>query len=826
MAKRVMTSALCIMLAVLLSAGWMPSSLASAVQLGQARVAYADAADDDDEAARQAEEEERIRQEEEERLRQEEEQRQREEEERLRQEEEERIRQEEEQERIRQEEEQRQREEEERQRQEQEQQEQQAQQGQQSGESQDPSSGSSDVDPVRALYLFYENYENPQKALPYSPKAKPLISDAKGTMQLYAQCELSDGTIDWAQSAGVRTVWSIVEMLDEDGAPASAAFAEIDRGNGVLRALGQGNGRVTVRCQVQNASAYADMVVTIKGNSGVPYITDIQICDENGSPYGNDAEVRVESKDFGVGKDFHVQATYVDPLTGEQSVRNTANGDVVEGASWTCSGDSKTAYVNQDTGVFIAQGAGSIRLTCSVGGAGKLGETMSDSIMVLCGGDTLDKDRNYSPASELKVVVKYASEDKKGIGGESDYETARTWYYSPADLESLGVTENLYTLVKSDGNWATMKARGVYFERLVTDVINVPDFDLSMVKGFYFGSTDAYNPGFVGEGWLFEKARYYYPNMSIGSGRMGAIGVAPMIATATAQEDLVDEPSGDLSPQTRFRLCLGAENTTANNAQQSIYNVHTITVVLNGAPPVGWDDPTAGSGTTSSGAGNAPGGNGSGGTGGSPASGGGQGSGQDTGSDPDKGNAGTNQGPSNPANPSNSGKTGDQQADSQNPADGNTTGETSDANVNSTDQAESRDANANDVAAQGANVKQAEQTVQTQAEAVEQQKTEEQQQKQEEERDTKNDDMFGDAEHRWQVYEMMSNAPALVEALAVDNPLAPFVVPFLLLVCVSGGAASYARFRREVNPLAPAKPPSGLRIAAQAVVQSISSLIP
>ncbi len=195
------------------------------------------------------------------------------------------------------------------------------------------------------------------------------------------------------------------------------------------------------------------------------------------------------------------------------------------------------------------------------------------------------------------MVVKYAKEDKDDYLSREDYDTARTWYYTDEDLAAMGTVTNSYTLIKNDGNWSRMDAYGIYFANLLSD----QGLTIDEIEGFYFGATDEYNMGFVGCSWLFETPRYYFPNLSIGNGLQDARQVAPMIGLATYEETLgdglVDINPDELSTQTRFRLCLGAENTTVNNAQQSIYNVFQITVILEGAPPIGWGDPNNGSGT-------------------------------------------------------------------------------------------------------------------------------------------------------------------------------------------------------------------------------------
>ena len=123
------------------------------------------------------------------------------------------------------------------------------------------------------------------------------------------------------------------------------------------------------------------------------------------------------------------------------------------------------------------------------------------------------------------------------------------------------------------------------------------------------------------------------------------------------------------------------------------------------------------------------------------------------------------------------------------------TGENKENPRESADGAESRDAQPNAEAAQatGANVAAADQTVETKAEATEQ-------------TEKAIEEMVGDKDHRYQVYEMMSRQPDLVEALQLENPLAPFVVPGLLLVVLAGGAHSTLWFRRQLRPEKPEAP--------------------
>jgi hypothetical protein len=606
------------------------------------------------------------------------------------------------------------------------------------------------------LYLFYENYENPNAPIQYNPQVQDtqaLITDPAGTMDLYAKAVVG-WSMAWANDIGVGTMWSIEHQYDEDGNELPAnSIAVIDRADGTVTALAQGNGTIIVRCTATSGvepgnTLYAEMPVVIKGNSGQPYVTDIQICDENGNVYEDDAEIRIDEADLGLAKKFYVQVTYHDPITGTDTVKNSHDDgtDFEPRLHWTTSGDANVGYVNEETGVFIGQKRGTVRLDCSITGAGQLGDTVNDYVIVLLAGDTLDPSRDYSPSDYLKVVVKYAAEDKSNYGSREDYEDARTWYYTPEQLESLGVTENLYTLVKGDNGWGSMKARGVYLADLISD----QDLELSEIEGFYFYATDEYNPGFVGCDWVFQQ-RYYFPNMSIGSGMAGAIGVAPMIATSTVQQDLVDEPTGDLSIQTRFRLCLGAESTTSNNAQKSIYNIYCITIILEGAPPVGWGEPGNGQSTEP--------GNGSGG-GTDP-----DGKGDDQGGDSDSGGS--------DSEGDKKGGGGDEKQD-----------ETPDARGDQSSNDEKSEAQ--DSSSSSATVNDIISSAQPSSDAGA----------------TDNGNAFGTDEHRWSIYEMMTTQESDIEALAMDNPLGPWVIVILILVLLGGGASAYLRFKKLYNPLA------------------------
>lgn len=610
-----------------------------------------------------------------------------------------------------------------------------------------PGGGEQPSNTAIGLYLFYSPVNDTSNPTPCTSLTDPpRIDAAKGSLQLLVQGENeAAGSGGWIHDMGLTVNWVIQEQRGEDGSIASKEIATIDRASGVLRATGQGNGTVKVKCWVitEGYTGEATTTITIYGNSEVPYVTKVEICDDSGTPYADDAEIRVSEDRYKLENKFYVQVTYMDAQTGTEVVKNTYNGDVIEGAAWNISANGDQAYVNPDTGTFIAYKTGTVRLTCAIAGSGQYGETLSDSVTILCGGEALDPDRDYSPADYLTVVVKYAAEDKGNYGSKEDYDKARTWYYTPSDLEALGATTNSYTLVKSDGSWDRLDAYGVYFASLIAD----QDLELNDVEGFYLQSTDPYNPGFIGCDWLF-KQRYYYPNMSIGTGFSGAVGVAPMLALATLEtpngDGATDTQLGELSTQTRFRLCIGAEGTTINNAQKSVYNISTITIILEGAPPTQWETPTHGS-SVNPGAGKNP--------------------------NPEK--PGGSEDPTDPTPE----KPGDEPTNPQNPSENPPT--SSVGNDTPTEPTDVTDQQANDAA-----------------------ESEQASEFQSSEGGGESSDSDAAESKRWQVYEMMRADDPKVEALDVANPLIGWAIAAVILFFLAGGGASYRYYRRETASIA------------------------
>ena len=687
-----------------------------------------------------------------------------------------------------------------------------------SGGSSSGADGATDQDAYKVeFYLFYENPSD--KANPISvdqPNANPRIIDAAGSLQLYAQVETAEGDIDWADNLSVSTAWSIEETLDEDGNPTDTKLAEIDRGEGVLRALGQGNGSVKVRCTAMSPySGYAEAWVSIQGNSGVPYVTDIQICNETGEVIADDDSTRFDSATFGLEQHFYAQVTYVDPLTGESYVKSTLAGDTVAGLKWTVSGDSGVCYVNEDTGVVVPQKTGTVTLRASIAGGGQLGDTIEDKATLLLGGDEIDEQRDYNPVDYITVVVKYAAEDKSEYISRDQYDEARTWYYSISDLEGLGTTTNHYTLVKKNGSWDRMDAYGIYLSQLLDDQ-NLEGDD---IDGFYFGAADAANTGYVSYEWVFNQNRYYFPNMSIGTGDLDARQVAPMLATKTLQitngDGLDDIDVSQLSDQTRVRLCMGAESTTTNNAQKSLYNVNRITIILKGAPPAHWDNPQNGSATVPGGQSGDDGkkddgdkGDGDDKKDDSGDKGDGDESGKDDGKDDSGDDSGKDDGSDkkDDSGKDDSGDNTDKKDDSSKDDSGDKSDDSDDSEKNNepdsnpTPDPASRDDATPQKAADATDASNSSNNTQAGEESRQTQQSNEQKTTAQTPATTSTDtDVQQQAKKSWQIYEMMRTDDPNVDALEVDNPLIPWAIAALVGTAAAAVAVTAISYRRQLD---------------------------
>jgi hypothetical protein len=634
--------------------------------------------------------------------------------------------------------------------------------------SSDSSSGSSsgsvsETVTLDSLDLSYENPDDAQHPIACNKTHVPSITTWDGTLQLYAQSEFDDGSVEYVDISGVAVVWTITAYYDEDGNATSTQIASIDRSTGEVSATGQGNGSVTVRCTATayqdstGANIYAETELKIEGNSDQPYVTSVQICDSSGSVISDDGTVSISSSDFGITQKFYAQVTYYDPSTKKTTVKNTYYGDTIGNICWSVSCDSGTAYVNDETGAFIAYQAATVTLTCSVKNSGLLGDTISDKLSVLLGQDTLDNTTSYDPADYLKVVVEYESEEDAGTDVSS--QAGRVFYYTLDELASLGTETLCYTLIKGSNTWYTMKAYGVDFESLIGDLKYADtgaSVVLSEIKAFRFAAADNYmSSSEFSVGHLFNSDqvadgldRYYYPHLDIGTGSLDAQKVKTMIALETVEEKEVSEPSGELSSQTRFRLCLGASSTTDNNAQSSVYNINTITIVLSGSPAAESSEttfsPTVGQTTKPTGTDDP----------GTP------GNGNNTGNDPDQGGGGDTPGSGNDP----SSDDGDVGATSQ--GDEDTSGGTSGAVVSAISDADG-EASGTGLADDDGATTVVEETKEATA-------------------------------RTWEIAQMMKKEESEVSTIVTDSPYTPYFIVGLVCFFLLGGLLAYRRYRTEL----------------------------
>jgi hypothetical protein len=179
--------------------------------------------------------------------------------------------------------------------------------------------------------------------------------------------------------------------------------------------------------------------------------------------------------------------------------------------------------------------------------------------------------------------------------------------FSVSELESLGVRQEVYTLMGGESSVVTAHVRGVLLE----DIINAARIDLGSVETFHFYTSDKAGGYYTSiPKWeLIDAPRYFYPhlpyNYDYDTGQVlpgaaeGGRRVPTMLAlseywrrwTAPLLEGMFDPD--DFSTQytnTRFRLFFGQTDFVTNTTNRSAKWVYAIDVMLGGAPSLSADE--------------------------------------------------------------------------------------------------------------------------------------------------------------------------------------------------------------------------------------------
>ena len=412
----------------------------------------------------------------------------------------------------------------------------------------------------------------------------------------HAQIETRGGSIAF----GAGTQWNDDSELVPDTTNVTWSLAEGAEGiatitpAGFLQADGNEDGIVTVIATVDGSltydgvplQAYVDVEVVAQGG---PFVTKIQICDENGniiSPsYSFDEDDLLGTATVELGAFVTVR----DPETGADTTYHVTAGNglaaqtggALPDITWSVS-EELYGSISVD-GIYRPLASGQNRVF-AMSSAGLLGETVSAAITVSMPGVSTE----FHPQDQLTVKVVY---EKDGVADLKAKTVVKEKTFDIPYLEALGTQTITYTAKGSGGvnGFITFTGRGPYLAAILRET----GLDLQGIKEIRFGTADNYQDA-VSWAWLVDTDRYYFPNLDVNS-EAAKIQVAPIIAieSAKATDDNPADPNYDLTGDRRFLLLFGSKPGNQSISHFQVYNIHTLYVVLEGAPPIegGGDEP-------------------------------------------------------------------------------------------------------------------------------------------------------------------------------------------------------------------------------------------
>jgi hypothetical protein len=153
---------------------------------------------------------------------------------------------------------------------------------------------------------------------------------------------------------------------------------------------------------------------------------------------------------------------------------------------------------------------------------------------------------------------------------------------SIAELQAISYVQRTYTLTRSGGRYVTDSAVGCDLAALLTSI----GIDIGEIAHFTFVANDGINPGSISPSFLFTP-RYYYPLIDWGVTNE-ATSVAPMLAYAASWKEggIPDADYSALNSGTRLRLLFGSTGLGDNSTMYSLKYINTMTIVMEGAPPI------------------------------------------------------------------------------------------------------------------------------------------------------------------------------------------------------------------------------------------------
>jgi hypothetical protein len=350
------------------------------------------------------------------------------------------------------------------------------------------------------------------------------------------------------------------------------------------------DGTVVITVKVSDKKFYAGtaparkVTINFDGQEG-EHVSKVTIIDTDGNVMSHgvaDAKIFTTENEF---FNYYALITWQNADGKTTKTEDTRKDKVTSTITWSVGGSQLPGTINKKTGrLKTGTESGNAYVICEVtGGLG--GATIQDTADFQLNTGTFND--NHQDSLTIKICYQ-----------EFPDEIVQEKTYTYKQLQGLlkSYTHN-YTVIKNSTGYGVLRAKGFLFK----DVMELEGVVLEEVYQFRFGTADGYDNPMTYKHLFDSGNRYYFPNWDI-SNKSQAEVVPPMLATESnlVWDKSEADPTQPLSENTRFRLAFGPLWSMDSNSSFQIYYIHTINVVLAGAPPV---DPGDGNGDDNGGGG-------------------------------------------------------------------------------------------------------------------------------------------------------------------------------------------------------------------------------
>lgn len=370
--------------------------------------------------------------------------------------------------------------------------------------------------------------------------------------------------------------------------------------------------------------------IKVTGQTNAPFVSAISMYNQDGMNLDNGSSVHIikckkEELPSNANR-FYAIVTVTYPDSGLVIEYDTRNGllsaqtnGLVENVTWS-SDDRTIAYINSDDGLVMPIDFGSTYIRVSSNATQDQSELSTFGLITIQNSEG-SSTGGYHPQDKITIKAFYEKypADLKNDNDER-WVINKTFTYDQMAGQLGGIVTGMYSGYSSDSKNRYAKATGP----LLSNILQYAGINLNGINGFYFKAAGYDEHKFLSYNYLYEKKRYYYPNLNSNIPNqkfaLSQLSSPPILAYRC---DYINYRNGvstqpgktieglDLNTpeagNTAFYLLFGA---TSDGGQLGywVYNINTIYVELSGGPNIKPDNP----GTDEPGGGGGQGGTGSG----------------------------------------------------------------------------------------------------------------------------------------------------------------------------------------------------------------------